>query len=109
MIINRNLLNLLEKSDLSSYIANAKVGIAPALGEGISWQDQSICNIWCSCIASSVSAKGLAYENGIDISITDEPELFADYCIRLLKNNKQTRIWDSWQRKALLSILGIKN
>ena len=39
-------------------------------------------------VASTIAAKGLAYQDGLDIFITNQPRLFADRCIRLLQENE---------------------
>jgi len=78
-----------EVPSLAPYIDAAKVGIAPALsGSGFRGKINQYAIFGVPSVASSVSAKGLAYEDGIDIYITDEPDVFADRCIRLLQDDK---------------------
>lgn len=78
-----------EVPSLIPAINNAKVGIAPALnGSGLRGKINQYAIFGVPSVVSAISAKGLAYEDGVNIYIADEPKVFADRCIRLLKDNE---------------------
>jgi len=78
-----------EVPNLSPYIQSAKVGIAPALsGAGFRGKINQYSIFGVPSVVSPVSAKGLAYVDGVDIYIAEAPDVFADRCIRLLKDNE---------------------
>lgn len=93
-----------EVPSLAPYIGAAKVGIAPALsGSGFRGKINQYAIFGVPSVASSVSAKGLAYEDGIDIYITDEPDVFADRCIRLLEDDKLNKTMGQLAREKAFS------
>lgn len=77
-----------EVAYLGPYITKAKLGIAPALGgSGFRGKVNQYAIYGVPSVVSPISANGLAYENGVDIFIAEEPEDFADHCIALLLDN----------------------
>jgi glycosyltransferase involved in cell wall biosynthesis len=77
---------------LGPYISQAKVGIAPALGgSGLRGKMSQYAIYGVPSVASPIAAKGLTYEDGIDIYITDVPEKFAERCVLLLKDDEANR------------------
>jgi len=93
-----------EVPTLAPYIGAAKVGIAPALGgSGFRGKINQYAIFGVPSVASSVSAKGLAYEDGIDIYIADEPDIFANRCIRLLMDNQLNKTMGQQAREKAFS------
>jgi glycosyltransferase involved in cell wall biosynthesis len=81
-----------EVPKLSSYIRGAKVGIAPAVnGGGFRGKINQYSIYGVPVVASKIAAKGLVYQDGLDIFITDQARLFAKQCIRLLRENDLNR------------------
>ena len=77
---------------LTPYIQNAKVGIAPALnGGGFRGKINQYAIYGVPVVASKIAAKGLVYQDKIDIFITDQDRVFAERCIRLLRDNDLNR------------------
>lgn len=78
-----------EVDSLTPAINAAKIGIAPALnGSGLRGKINQYAIFGVPSVVSSISAKGLVYKEGVDIYITDEPAIFAERCIALLKDNE---------------------
>ena len=74
---------------ISPYIENAKVGIAPALsGSGFRGKINQYSIFGVPCVASPISANGLAYQDQVDIFVAATPTLFAQRCIELLTDNE---------------------
>ena len=112
-----------EVRSLKPYILEAKVAIAPALGgSGFRGKINQYSIFGVPCVASPIAANSLAYQDGHDISIADEPGLFAERCIELLKDNslnesmgKRARetcfeeyTWES-KRKIISDIYGLED
>ncbi len=78
-----------EVPQLTPYICSAKVGIAPALsGGGFRGKINQYSLYGVPVVASTISAQGLAYQNGLDIFAADDSKLFAQQCVRLLRDNE---------------------
>jgi|GEM_PF-1109319 glycosyltransferase involved in cell wall biosynthesis/polysaccharide pyruvyl transferase WcaK-like protein len=78
-----------EVASLGPYIAKAKVGIAPALGgAGFRGKVNQYAIFGVPSVVSPIAAKGLAYENEVDIFIAEKPEDFAKRCVLLLMDNE---------------------
>lgn len=92
-----------EVPHLAPYIETAKVGIAPAVGgSGFRGKINQYAIFGVPSVVSSISAKGLDYEDGVNIYITDEPDVFAERCIRLLKDNElNKKIGQKARQKAI--------
>jgi len=81
-----------EVPKLTPYIRGAKVGIAPALsGSGIRGKINQYSIYGVPVVATKIAAKGLVYQDGLDIFITDQDRSFAKHCIRLLRENDLNR------------------
>jgi ubiquinone/menaquinone biosynthesis C-methylase UbiE/glycosyltransferase involved in cell wall biosynthesis len=74
-----------EVPSIAPHISEARVSIAPALGgSGFRGKVNQYAVLGCPCVVSPIAFKGLAYQDGVSISIAEAPELFADRCIQLL-------------------------
>ena len=78
-----------EVTSIGPYIDKAKVGIAPALGgAGFRGKVNQYAIFGVPSVVSPIAAKGLAYENEVDIFIAEKPEDFAERCVLLLMDNE---------------------
>jgi len=78
-----------EVASIGPYIDKAKVGIAPALGgAGLRGKVNQYAIFGVPSVVSPIAAKGLAYENEVDIFIAEKPEDFAERCVLLLMDNE---------------------
>lgn len=76
-----------EVPELGPYIEDSKVGIAPALsGAGFRGKINQYAIYGLPSVVSPIAARGLAYQDGYDIYVGDEPSVFAEKCIDLLRN-----------------------
>ncbi len=70
---------------IAPYIEKAALGIAPALG-GAGFRGKinqyAICGL--PSVVSPIAAEGLAYKDGIDIFMAENPVLFSRRCVELL-------------------------
>ena len=81
-----------EVSKLAPYIRNAKVGIAPALnGSGFRGKINQYALYGVPVVASVLAARGFEYQNGKDIFVADQGNLFSQQCIRLLLEDDLNR------------------
>jgi len=81
-----------EVPTLAPYIREAKIGISPALtGGGFRGKINQYSIFGVPVVASALSAKGLIYQDGLDIFITNHARQFAKQCIRLLRENDLNR------------------
>jgi glycosyltransferase involved in cell wall biosynthesis/uncharacterized coiled-coil protein SlyX len=93
-----------EVPNLTPYIQEAKVGIAPALGgAGFRGKINQYSIYGVPSVVSSISAKGLIYENGVNICIADQPKKFAEMCIQLLTDNDFNKNMGNLARKLAFS------
>lgn len=94
-----------EVPSIGSYIDQAKVGIAPALsGSGFRGKVNQYAIYGVPSVVSPIAAMGLAYENTIDIYISEKPEDFADSCASLLLNNELNKeMGNKARQKAFLN------
>jgi len=70
---------------ISPHIADARVCIAPALsGSGFRGKVNQYAVLGCPSVVSPIAAKGLAYQDGIDVFIAETPQAFAQRCVQLL-------------------------
>lgn len=73
--------------DIRPYIQKASVSIAPLItGAGLRSKVVQYAALRRVCVATSIAATDLTYKDGEDIFIADEPELFAERIVHLLKN-----------------------
>lgn len=73
--------------DIRPYIQQAAVCIAPLItGAGIRTKVIQYAALKRVCIATPIAAADLVFENGKDIFITDDPAIFAEKVVYLLKN-----------------------
>jgi glycosyltransferase involved in cell wall biosynthesis len=92
-----------EVPSVGSYIENAKVGIAPALGgAGFRGKINQYSIYSVPSVASTVSATGLVYRDEYDILIAETPRLFARRCVELLINNELNKIIGERARNTCL-------
>lgn len=85
------------------YINEAKVGIAPALGgSGLRGKMSQYGLYGVPTVASPIAVKGSAYEDGVDIYITEVPEIFAERCIVLLKDEETNKRIGNMARQTAL-------
>lgn len=78
-----------EVDHIAPHIARAAVGIAPALmGSGFRGKINQYAYVGVPCVASPLSADGLAYEHGKSIMVAKEPDAFAKAIITLLRDPK---------------------
>jgi glycosyltransferase involved in cell wall biosynthesis len=78
-----------EVPDISPFIHNSKLGIAPALsGGGFRGKINQYSIYGVPCVASEIAHKGLRYKNGYDILIASSANEFAEACIKLLTDNQ---------------------
>lgn len=76
-----------EVEDIRSYMAMAKVCIAPLrLGRGLRVKILEAMAMGLPVVSTSVAAKGIRLKNGREIIIEDTPQKFAKAVICLLKN-----------------------
>ena len=74
-----------EVNEISPYIQNSRVGIAPALsGSGFRGKVNQYSIFGVPSVISRISSHGLAYKDSEHIFITEIPEVFANKCIQLL-------------------------
>lgn len=100
---NKNVKIIGAVDKIAPYLNKAKVGIAPALnGAGFRGKINQYALCGLPCVATPLSARGLAYENGKDIFIEGQPELFAQKIISLLLDNGLNRKISSSARKVCL-------
>lgn len=77
-----------EVPQLEPYIRKARLGIAPALGgSGFRGKINQYSILGIPTVASSIAQKGLAYKHGKNILIAENPQGFAECCIRLLTDD----------------------
>ena len=70
---------------IAPWIAEAGVCVAPALsGSGLRGKINQYSILGVPSVASTIAHKGLTYQDGRNIFVADEPELFANCCVRLL-------------------------
>ncbi|WP_426320990.1 methyltransferase domain-containing protein [Pseudoduganella sp. R-43] len=70
---------------IAPHIADARVCIAPALsGSGFRGKVNQYAVLGCPSVVSPIAAKGLAYQDGIDVFIAETPQAFAQRCVQLL-------------------------
>jgi glycosyltransferase involved in cell wall biosynthesis len=92
-----------EVPSIASHIRSGKVGIAPALsGAGFRGKVNQYAVYGIPCVVTSIAAKGLAYRDGQDIFIADDPKVFAQRCISLLTDNDLNRQIGSRARTTCL-------
>ncbi|MCK4623659.1 MAG: glycosyltransferase [Desulfuromonadales bacterium] len=73
---------------LAPHIQQARVCIAPAFnGSGLRGKINQYAVLGVPCVVSPISARGLAYQDGVNIFIAKNPEVFADRCVRLLTDS----------------------
>jgi glycosyltransferase involved in cell wall biosynthesis len=88
---------------LGHYINEAKVGIVPALGgAGLRGKMSQYAIFGVPCVASPIAVKGSAYKDGVDIYITEVPEIFAAHCITLLTNEEINKRIGETARQTVL-------
>ncbi len=93
-----------EVLSIAPHIRNAKVGIAPALGgAGFRGKVNQYAIYGVPCVASSIAANGLAYQDGINICIADDPSAFADRCVKLLVDNQYNKNIGTLARERALA------
>ena len=74
-----------EVDAIAPFIRVSRVGIAPALaGSGLRGKVNQYAILGVPSVVSPIAHKGLAYQDGVNIFIAEEPEVFADRCIQLL-------------------------
>ena len=83
--------------DVKPYLDMAKVGICPVRhGSGTRLKVLTFMAAGLSVVATSKGAEGIRFRDGIDISIADDAEVFADKVISLLADAEtQKRIGDA--------------
>jgi glycosyltransferase involved in cell wall biosynthesis len=70
---------------IAPHIYEARVGIAPALGgSGLRGKVNQYAILGVPCVVSPIALKGLAYRNGENVCVAENPMDFANSCIRLL-------------------------
>ncbi|MFH1998100.1 MAG: glycosyltransferase family 4 protein [Planctomycetota bacterium] len=73
--------------DIRPFIQKASVSIAPLItGAGLRSKVVQYSALRRICVATSIAATDLTYEDGKDIFIADDPELFAERIVFLLQN-----------------------
>lgn len=71
--------------NIEPYLKGAWVGIAPALsGAGLRGKINQYAVTALPCVASSLAADGLAYQDGESICLAADAQAFAKHCITLL-------------------------
>jgi glycosyltransferase involved in cell wall biosynthesis len=89
-----------EVDDLTPYIKDACLGIAPALsGSGFRGKVNQYSIHGIPSVVSKIAYKGLSYRHGESIFVADNAAAFTEYCLTLLKNDG---INDSMANKARL-------
>jgi len=74
-----------EVPTLAPYIQESRLGIAPALsGSGFRGKINQYTILGVPCVVSPISSKGLAYRDGENIFVADNPDVFAERCSLLL-------------------------
>lgn len=92
---------------LEPHIRNANHGIAPALGgSGFRGKINQYAVFGIPAVTSRIAHKGLAYREGESIFIADEPEDFAQCCIRLLQDDKLNDEVGSEARRVCIKTYG---
>lgn len=84
---NRSIIVTGKVDDIRPYIQQAAVCIAPLItGAGIRGKVNQYAALKRVCVATSIATADLVYEDGIDIFIADDPAVFAEKTVYLLKN-----------------------
>lgn len=79
-------------TDIRPYIQRAAVCVAPLVtGAGLRSKVIQYAALKRPCVATSIAATDLQFENGQEILIADTPEQFATYVVELLKNPQLAR------------------
>jgi len=78
--------------DIKPYLQRASVCIAPLIsGAGYRGKVVEYAALKRACVATSIAATDLPFEDGRDIIIADDPELFADRVVYLLQHPDAAR------------------
>ena len=105
--------------NLDSLLSEMRVGVAPIrFGAGIKGKVGVTMGAGIPCVCTSIAAEGMGLEDGLHVSIADDPQVFADrverlytdreYWRRLSQNGKDFVVHhfgEEANRKSLLRIL----
>ncbi|MDR3423599.1 MAG: glycosyltransferase family 4 protein [Alphaproteobacteria bacterium] len=73
---------------IAPLIAQARVGIAPALsGSGLRGKVNQYAIMGVPCVVSPIAFAGLAYKDEESIFVASDPEMFAKRCVQLLTDD----------------------
>ena len=93
-----------EVPDIAPYIEKSALGIAPALG-GAGFRGKinqyAICGL--PSVVSPIAAEGLAYKDGIDIFMAENPVLFSRRCVELLADASLNELMGRRARETCLA------
>jgi|LSQX01.1.fsa_nt_gb glycosyltransferase involved in cell wall biosynthesis/polysaccharide pyruvyl transferase WcaK-like protein len=91
--------------DIRPYIQKAAVCIAPLIsGAGLRTKVVQYAALRRPCVATSIAAEDLEFENGREIMIADDPEAFAAHVVKLLLNpGFAASIAEAAHRRAMAS------
>ncbi len=91
--------------DIRPYIQKATVCIAPLIsGAGLRTKVVQYAALRRPCVATSIAAEDLVFEDGREIMIADDPERFASHVIKLLLNPEfATEVAESAHQRAMAS------
>jgi glycosyltransferase involved in cell wall biosynthesis len=91
--------------DIRPYLWNSAISVVPLrIGGGTRLKIYESMAARTPVVSTTVGAEGLEYHPGLDIEIADQPELFAEHCIRLLEDEARRRAlaseaWDLVNRR----------
>ncbi len=101
---DRNVRLVGEVANVADAIAEAAIGIAPLFsGSGFRGKVNQYAVLGLPCVATSLAASGLAYEDGKDIFVTEDPIVFADHLVRLLRDPEFRRTIGDRARERCLA------
>jgi glycosyltransferase involved in cell wall biosynthesis len=91
--------------DIRPYIQKATVCIAPLIsGAGLRTKVVQYAALRRPCVATSIAAEDLDFEDGREIMIADDPERFASHVIQLLLNPEfASNVAEAAHRRAMAS------
>jgi glycosyltransferase involved in cell wall biosynthesis len=93
--------------DVRPYIDRATVYVVPIrVGGGTRIKIYEAMGMGRAVVSTSVGAEGLPLRDGAEIILADEPELFADQVIRLIKSDQERSAIEDNARRAVVERFG---